>query len=233
MEIGIDLKLFIDNAKVIMDACKPGIAVKDNPGFYLGALLGELALAGRDKVTFFASPKISSFPVWIEQLIAESTGKDGKGILPVADENFSSENVYGNDRVFVFLKLKGDDNNSVDNAFSDLSNKDYPVIQIVLNDVYNLAQEFYRWEMATALAGAVLEIHPFNQPNVQLAKTLAVETLDSYKSTGSLPKEDPKLVEGKLSCYGDAEGNDVEKYVSNFLRFGALDWPALCAGSEG
>jgi glucose-6-phosphate isomerase len=215
--IGMDLKTFLSKAKLITDECKPEVETKNNPGFYLGALMGELALRGKDKITFLASPRLSSFPVWIEQLIAESTGKDGKGILPVADENFSSIEVYGEDRVFVFLKLIGDDNAHLENSIKELSAKNFPIITIQLNDIYDLAQEFYRWEMATALSGVVLDIHPFNQPNVQLAKTMAIESLDSYKNTGSLPKENARLTEGNLSFYGDVESNNATEFIKTFL----------------
>ncbi len=215
--IGMDLNLFLSNAKEMTGNCKPEIAASENPGFYLGALLGTLALNGIDKVTFFASPKISSFPVWAEQLIAESTGKDDKGILPVADENFESAEVYAKDRVFVFLRLKDDNNDKLDKALNGLSEKKFPLISIELNNVYELAKEFYRWEMATALAGAALDIHPFDQPNVQLAKAMAIESLNAYKNTGSLPKEEPKLVDGNLSFYGDAEARDTASYLENFL----------------
>ena len=215
--IGMDLNLFLTKAKEMTQSCKPDVEVKNNPGFYLGALLGTFAVDGNDKVTFFASSKISSFPVWVEQLIAESTGKDGKGILPVADETFKSTDVYGKDRVFVFLKLKGDNNNELDKIQSELLQKNFQVISIELNDVYDIAQEFYRWEMATALAGAALDIHPFNQPNVQLAKTLATESLNSYKASGTLPREEPKLTEGRISFYGDVEAKNSDNYVHTFL----------------
>lgn len=215
--IGMDLKTFLSKAKLITDECKPEVETKNNPGFYLGALMGEMALRGKDKITFLASPRLSSFPVWIEQLIAESTGKNGKGILPVADENFSSIEVYGEDRVFVFLKLIGDDNAHLENVIKELSAKNFPIITIQLNDIYDLAQEFYRWEMATALSGVVLDIHPFNQPNVQLAKTMAIESLDSYKNTGSLPKENARLKDGNLSFYGDVESNNAAEFIKTFL----------------
>lgn len=215
--IGIDLNLFLTKAIEMTNSCKPEITAKDNPGFYLGALLGTLSLNGIDKLTFFASPKISSFPVWVEQLIAESTGKDDKGILPVADEVFESADVYGKDRAFVFLRLKDDNNKLLDKAFNALSIKKFPIIFIELNDIYDLAEEFYRWEMATALAGAALDIHPFDQPNVQLAKTMAVESLNAYKSTGSLTKEEPKLIDGKLSFYGDVDAGNTSGYIEKFL----------------
>jgi len=215
--IGMDLNLFLAKAKEITNSCKPEIDAKNNPGFYLGALLGTMALNGIDKITFFASPRISSFPVWVEQLIAESTGKDDKGILPVADETYESVDVYGKDRTFVFLRLKDDNNTLLDKTFNEISKKDFPVITLELNDVYDLAQEFYRWEMATALAGAALDIHPFDQPNVQLAKTMAIESLNAYKSTGSLPEEEPKLIDGKLSFYGDVDAGNASDYINNFL----------------
>ena len=216
--IGMDLKIFLNKAEEMTEACKPDVTVKNNPGIYLGALLGKLALSGIDKLTFFVSPKISSFPVWVEQLIAESTGKDGKGILPIVEEKYISAELYGPDRVFVFIKLNGDDNNELDKLYSEISVKNFPTIFIELNDIYNLAQEFYRWETATAFAGAVLNIHPFNQPNVQLAKTLAVEGLTSYKRTGSLPKEEAKLINGNLSFFGDVGQSKGDNFISDFLK---------------
>ena len=180
--------------------------------------MGVFTSDGIDKVTFFASPQISSFPVWVEQLIAESTGKNGKGIVPVADETFKSTDVYGNDRIFVFLKLKSNDNIELEKIQNGLTEKNFPVVSIVLNDVYDIAQEFYRWEMATALAGAALEIHPFNQPNVQLAKTMATESLNAFKNTGSLPKEEPKLVDGALSFYGDVDAGNSSGFIENFFN---------------
>ncbi len=215
--IGMDLNLFLSSANEMTDKCRPEIDVNNNPGIYLGALMGKLAIEGKDKLTFFTSPKISSFSVWAEQLIAESTGKDDKGILPIADEDYKLPEVYGNDRVFVFIKLKNDINDELEKAHNELSGKKHSIISIELESIYDLAQEFYRWEMATALAGAALSIHPFDQPNVQLAKTMANESLNAYKNTGSLPIEESKLNELNLSFFGDVESKNGKEFISKFL----------------
>ena len=216
--IGMDLNLFLSAAIEMTDKCRPEISVKENPSFYLGALMGKLALCGKDKLTFFTSPKISSFSVWAEQLIAESTGKDDKGILPIADEDYKSPEVYGNDRVFVFIKLQNDINDELEKAYNELSGKKYPIVNIELENIYDLAQEFYRWEMATALAGAAMNIHPFDQPNVQLAKTMATESLNAFRNTGALPQEEYKLKDGNVFFFGEANANSGKEYLNNFLN---------------
>ncbi len=215
--IGMDLTSFLNNAKEITDSCKPNVSVNENPGMYLGALIAELAKEGKDKLTFFASPSVSSFPVWVEQLIAESTGKEDIGILPVADEEFISVSNYNQDRVFVFLRLDGDNNSSIDKIKEELSLAGFPVIIVNMTNKYNLAKEFYRWEMATAIAGAAFKINPFDQPNVQLAKTMAMESLNAYKQTGKLPEDKEKLTEGSLSIFADETESTLKAFVSKFL----------------
>jgi transaldolase/glucose-6-phosphate isomerase len=149
----------------------------DNPALILGAALGELTLAKREKITFFASPSLAALPSWIEQLIAESTGKDKKGIVPVVDEPLASADKYGTDRLFVYLRLDGDDNAELDRKVAGLESAGHPTIKIELAEKPDLGQEFFRWEVAVAAAGAVLGIHPFNQPDVQLAKDLAKQAM--------------------------------------------------------
>jgi transaldolase/glucose-6-phosphate isomerase len=180
--IGIDIHRLLDRAWTMAEASAFCVPVPENPGLALGAAIGELALAGRDKVTFFASPSLAAFPTWLEQLIAESTGKDGKGILPVANEPPGLPDVYGADRFFVSLRLEGDGNAALDDQIAGLEAAGHPGAHIRLADKADLGQEFFRWEMAVAATGAVLGIHPFNQPDVQLAKDLARQAMSGDES---------------------------------------------------
>ncbi len=198
--IGINVKRLLDEAALMHNSCKNG-NLNSNPGVKLGALLGELALDGIDKLTFLSSQDISSFPAWVEQLVAESTGKEGKGILPVTDEIFYEPDIYSKDRVFVNLQLKGDETNN--RQLKILTEAGFPVINILLNDKYDLGKQFFLWETATALSCAVLKINPFDQPNVQLAKTLANESMKSYKETGKLHEEKSIAEKGSISVFGN------------------------------
>jgi glucose-6-phosphate isomerase len=231
--MGINIAKFLDEAKKLQTQCKPGIKAEENPGLHLGAVLGELAKTGRDKITFYVSPEIASFPQWVEQLVAESTGKEGKGILPVADENFEGLEYYGDDRVLVFFKVRGGKNASIENIEHGARLDNIPVISIELHDVYSLAQEFYRWEFATASASIILGINPFDQPNVQLAKTLANESLKAYKETGSLPVETPVVTDGNIEVLTPAQGGNVKSVVDNFLTQAKNgDYLGICAFVE-
>ena len=166
-------------------ACGPTVADGNNPGLLLGAVLGELALAKRDKVTFLCSPSLTAFPSWVEQLIAESTGKDKKGIVPVANEPLAAPEKYSADRLFVYLRLQGDENHQVDRLLAALEANGHPALRIDLSDKNDLGQEFFRWEFAVAAAGAAIGIHPFNQPDVQLAKDLAKKAMSKGDGAGS------------------------------------------------
>lgn len=180
--IGAEGRDLLRRAAMMASACGPSVAAAENPGLILGAALGELALVGRDKVTFLASPRIAALPSWLEQLIAESTGKNGKGILPIADETPGPPEVYGSDRCFVALALKGDDIRGVNASLNRLAAVGHPVILIHLAEAADIVQEMFRWEIAIAAAGAVLGIHPFNQPDVELAKDLARAVMKSEKA---------------------------------------------------
>ncbi len=184
--IGVDVHRLLDRAWRMAEAsafCVPG---SDNPSLTLGSTLGELALAGRDKVTFLASPSLASLPAWVEQLIAESTGKDGKGILPVADEPVRPLEGYGPDRLFVHLSRDGpgdgEGDSKLETQLAALEAAGHPVVRLGLSEMVDLGQEFFRWEVAVAAAGAVLGIHPFNQPDVQLAKELARQAMGQAKA---------------------------------------------------
>jgi glucose-6-phosphate isomerase len=168
--IGVDVGTLLHRAHRMAEACAACVPPLENPAARLGALLGEAALAGRDKVTFVLSPGIASFGLWAEQLIAESTGKEGKGILPVAGEPLGPPEVYGEDRVFVSMVLAGESDSGVEARLAELEQAGHPVVHLKLDDRFDLGQEFFRWEFATAVAGAVLRINPFDQPNVAESK---------------------------------------------------------------
>jgi transaldolase/glucose-6-phosphate isomerase len=173
--IGVRLAGVTQSARRMAAACAPEASAAQNPGLVLGAALGELALAGRDKLTFFASAALETFPDWIEQLIAESSGKDRRGIVPVAGEPGGPTETYGSDRVFVWIGLEGEPESP---ALEPLVAAGHPVIRIRLRSREDLGGEFFRWEFATAAACAVLGVHPFNQPDVQLAKDLARRAME-------------------------------------------------------
>lgn len=183
--IGADIGRLLDGAAAAADACRR--PPSDNPGFVLGAVLGELALAGRDKATFLVSPTLAALPAWIEQLIAESTGKEGTGILPVAGEPVGAPEAYGDDRLFVYLSLTGDEDGTQAAALSALEAAGHPVVRLHLNHPGDLGAEMYRFEVATAMAGSVLGIHPFDQPDVQLAKVLASRAMAGGAEGGPIP----------------------------------------------
>ena len=173
--VGADVPGLLDRAAKMADACRRPPA--DNPGFLLGAALGELARAGRDKATFLVSPSLSAFPSWAEQLLAESTGKDGTGIVPVADEPAGPPAAYGEDRCFIYLARRGDDDAVQKAAVDALATAGQPVLRLDLADLADLGAEMFRAEVAVAMASNVLGIHPFNQPDVQLAKELATRAM--------------------------------------------------------
>ncbi|MCB0173345.1 MAG: bifunctional transaldolase/phosoglucose isomerase [Anaerolineae bacterium] len=213
--IGVDLPKLLRRAGSMADACHN--SAPHNPGLQLGAALGELALQGRDKLTCFTSPKIAAFGAWAEQLIAESLGKQGVGILPVVDEAIIQPVFYGHDRVFVYLRLAGDDNVVLDGQVNVLEAAGHPVMRIDLDELEDLGQEFFRWEMATAGAGAILKINPFDQPNVELAKVKARELMAQFEAAGRLPVEAPTLDYDDIDAYGPVMGATVAEALRAFL----------------
>ncbi len=197
--IGMDIDALLDQALSVARASSEEVKVNENPAAKLGVALGELAKAGRDKLTFIISQEIESFGDWVEQLMAESTGKEGKGILPVVGEVLAAPQTYGDDRVFVWLHLKGDD--SLAKAFESLIETGHPVIEIVLDDAYDIGGQFFLWEMATAIAGQRLGINPFDQPNVESAKVKAREMMAAYQEQGQLPVEAPLFEVDGIKVY--------------------------------
>jgi transaldolase/glucose-6-phosphate isomerase len=198
---GIDLAGVLSRAAAMSDQCRR--PASDNPGLRLGAAIGEAALAGRDKLTILTSPRLASLGDWIEQLVAESTGKAGRGIVPIVGEPLGAPESYGSDRQFVFVSLAGDDPVWASLA-SELSRLGHPCERIDLADALEIGAEFVRWEVATATAGILLGIDPFDQPNVQEAKDATTALLDAYRAKGSLPQPAPLVAEEGLAAYGDA-----------------------------
>ena len=195
--VGVDLDALLERALTMVDDSMASA----NDAARLGAILGELAKAGRDKVTLITSPEIASFADWIEQLLAESTGKGGKGILPIVGEPIAEPEYYGRDRLFVYLKLK--DDTTYDARVAAIGESGHPVVRINLADLYDLGGQFFLWEMATAVAGYRLEINPFDQPNVEAAKVLAREMVSTYQESGQLPALHASLQAEGIAVYAD------------------------------
>ena len=215
--IGVDLAKLLGQAMSAASSCEPSVEPKDNPGAWLGVILGELAKKGRDKVTFVISPRIEAFGNWIEQLIAESTGKEGRGILPVVGEELGPPDAYGDDRLFVSIQLDGDRDASNETALSTLVAAGHPVVYLRMHDVYELGGQFFLWEMATAVAGYIVGVNPFDQPNVEAAKILARKMLADYKVQRRLPSLTAALTTEDITVYGDAVGSSPDAMLTNFL----------------
>ena len=196
---GIDLSTLLDRANRMKEGCASTVPAHENPGARLGTVMGAAALRGRDKVTIVTSPSIKSFGLWAEQLIAESLGKQGKGLVPVAGEPLLDPNMYGDDRLFVFLRAESDVNTATDAAIDRLRAAGQPVVRLDLKDKYDLGAEFFRWEFATAVAGAIIGVHPFDQPNVQAAKDMTESVLREFETSGVLPEAPPTLSAEELT----------------------------------
>ena len=207
--IGLDTKKFLSRAAEMVRACGPSAAVQENPGAALGIILGAAANAGRDKVTIITSPGISDLGAWLEQLLAESTGKIGKGIIPVDRERLGSPDVYGNDRLFVYLHLENDAHTDQDAKLDALEKAGQAVVRISMPDIYDLGAEFFRWEIATAVAGAIIGINAFNQPDVEASKLATRSLTSEYEKTGSLPSEKPFFEDSGIKLFSD-EKNAAE-----------------------
>ncbi|MFQ5927977.1 MAG: hypothetical protein ACE5MH_11150, partial [Terriglobia bacterium] len=198
--IGIDLGAFLARAQQMARACGPEAPNEENPGVVLGALLAHLYAQRRDKLTFIPAPPMASFGYWVEQLIAESLGKIGKGIVPIEGEPLASPSVYGHDRVFARLALASARNGAV-RRLRALARAGYPIIEVTLRDTLDLAAEFYRWEIATAAAGALMQLNPFDEPNVAESKDNTDRLLRDFRTSGRLPDEAPTLTAGRLRVF--------------------------------
>jgi len=189
--MGLDVARFLALAAEMADRCGPAVRVADNPGALLGIRLGVLAQRGRDKVTLVTSPGIGALGVWLEQLLAESTGKVGKGLIPVDGEPLGAPAVYGDDRHFVYVRLDSAADPAQDEAMAALERSGQPVVRLRVPDPYHLGAEFFRWEVATAVAGAIIGVNPFDQPDVEASKVATRALTDHYEKAGTLPPDSP------------------------------------------
>lgn len=233
--MGLDVERFLTTAREMVAACGPTSTVRDNPGVLLGTILGVAANHGRDKLTIIASPGISDLGAWLEQLIAESTGKAGKGIIPVDRERVARSSVYGGDRVFAYLRLTTKPSKAQDTAVLALENAGHPVVSISVDDVYSLGQEFFRWQIATAVAGSIIGINAFNQPDVEASKVETRKLTGEYEAKGRLPLEVPFFEAGGIQFFADEKnvaaihgGLNVAAVLKRHLcRLGAGDYLAV------
>jgi transaldolase/glucose-6-phosphate isomerase len=213
--IGVDVELLLERAASMRRNCAAGVPGDLNCGLSLGTVMGTLHDAGRDKVTILAPKEIEAYSLWAEQLIAESTGKEGKGIIPIGDEPIGTPGMYSDDRLFVALRI-GDDAD-FDRSVEALKGAGHPVVTFDLADKYDLAAEFFRWEFATAVAGAHLAIDPFDEPNVKESKDNTQAVLQQYEQTGSLPEETAAVTDGALRVYGDVSGTSASGALAAHL----------------
>ncbi|HET9480837.1 MAG TPA: glucose-6-phosphate isomerase [Candidatus Polarisedimenticolia bacterium] len=193
--MGLDVTRLLERGESVMRSLRSGISAADCHPVFLGAALGALGRVGRDKVTFVAPRRIAAFGYWVEQLIAESTGKEGTGLVPVEGETLGPPARYGKDRVFIHLRLRGAPDAAERRRLSDLARAGHPVLSVDLQDLYDLGAEFSRWEIATAAAGSVLGIDPFDEPNVKESKDNTARVLEQYRTTGALPATEPVLTD--------------------------------------
>ena len=215
--MGVDVAGVLDRALHMAHACVSCVPAGDNPGVALGAVMGELARRRRDKVTLLVAEPIATLGMWLEQLMAESTGKAGTGLLPVADEPLGDPAVYGEDRMFAYIRLGRGDGGALERGVGALRGAGHPVVTIQMDDLLDLGQEFFHWEIATATAGAILGINAFDQPNVQESKDNTNRLLDVVRKEGRLPEEKPALVQGSLGLYGDRVEKTIAGTLGRFL----------------
>ena len=223
--MGLDSRKFLSRAAEMVRACGPSAAVEENPAAVLGIILGVAANAGRDKVTIITSPGISDLGAWLEQLLAESTGKVGKGIIPVDRETLTTPEVYGSDRVFVYVRLESGPNADQEAKVAAIEKAGHPVVRITMADTYDLGAEFFRWEIATAVAGSIIGINAFNQPDVEASKIATRNLTSEYEKTGSLPAEKPILEDAGVKLFTDeknaaelAKGAGSDRTLAGYLK---------------
>ena len=239
--MGLDIGQFLSTASRMVRACAAGTPPSCNPGVQLGTAMGVLCKRGRDKLTIIASPGIQDVGAWLEQLVAESTGKQGHGIVPVDGEPVADVSVYGQDRLFAYLRLTDAPDMAQDAAVAALAKAGQPVVRVDLTNTMQLGQCFFVWEFATAVAGSIIGIDPFDQPDVEASKIETKKLTEAYSQSGSLPAEEPFLTDGAIKLYSDAAnaaelgraGTSLDAVVKTHLaRLGAGDYAALLAYIE-
>ena len=242
--LGMNLARFLDRTELMVHACAASVSPENNPGVLLGAVMGVLANNGKDKVTIVASPKIKSLGAWLEQLLAESTGKNGNGLIPVDNEPMGKPSVAGNDRLFVYLRLHSDPDRAQDKAMDELEEARQPLVRISIDDIHDIGQEFFRWEIATAVAGSIIGINAFDQPDVEASKVATRNLTSEYEKSGKLPSESPFFEGDGFKLFADAKnaeeikkgaagGKALADYLKSHLtRVKAGDYVALLAYLE-
>src|SRR5580704_5713625 len=240
---GIDIRSLLKHTASMVRSCGPDVPPQGNPGVQLGLAMGLAGLEGRDKVTILSSKKVADFGAWAEQLIAESTGKDGKGLVPIDGEPLGEPAVYGNDRFFIDIRIEGETDAAHDDKLAALEKAGHPLVRIVMKSIDHIGQEFFRFEMATAVAGAILGINPFNQPDVEAAKIKTRELTAAFEKSGKLPPEKPVISTAEADLYTDdrnaaalrkagADGDLGSWLKAHLARSGADDYVALLAYIE-
>ena len=240
---GIDLRALITHTLSMVRSCGADVPPNENPGVQLGLAMGLAGLDGRDKVTILSSPKIADFGAWAEQLIAESTGKEGKGLIPIDGEPLGDVGLYGNDRFFIDIGTEGESDAAHQDRLAALEKGGHPVARIVMKSIDHIGQEFFRFEMATAVAGAVLGINPFNQPDVEDAKIKTRQLTAAFEKSGALPPEQPVISTAQADLYTDdnnaaalrkigADGDLGSWLKAHLARVHADDYVALLAYIE-
>jgi transaldolase/glucose-6-phosphate isomerase len=241
----LDVCAMLDRAQRMVHACGSSVPADQNPGVVLGVVLGTAALRhGRNKVTFVASPKLARLGAWLEQLLAESTGKQGKGLIPVDGEPLGQPDAYGDDRLFAYLRHESEADGAQDQTVQALAAAGHPVVQLDLADIYDLPQEFFRWEIATAVTGAILDLNPFDQPDVEASKEQARKLTEEYEKTGKMEPETYFFEHGPIGLFADernraqldeavGSGRSLGAYLKAHLgRLGAGDYLGLLAWVE-
>jgi len=239
--MGLDVQRLLQTTQPMQHACGPDVPPAENPGVQLGVLLGVAATQfGRDKVTIIASPGIATLGAWLEQLMAESTGKQGRGLIPLAGEPLATPEHYGQDRLFAYVELDGQSDAAQRQAVRNLEQAGHPVVHITVKDIWHIGQEFFRWEIAVAVAGAIIAIDPFDQPDVEASKDKTIALTQAYEASHSLPEEAPLFRANGIALYADPRNagdlgrhNSLSGYLKSHLgRIHAGDYVALLAYVE-
>ena len=213
--MGVDAGTLLTSTLKMVRSCGADVPPSANPGVTLGIMLGVMAAKGRDKLTIIASPGMTDFGAWLEQLIAESTGKQGKGIIPVEGEPLASPGLYGHDRVFAYLRLDGDSNAALDDGVARLEQAGQPVVRVAVANRAQIGQEFFRWEVATAMAGVILNINPFDQPDVEASKVKTRNLMEVVEARGALPPETPLFEEAGIKVFADENNGKILKQAGD------------------